>query len=89
MGRHDKAAARGRHGEDSVVRNRCWQEDAGSDGNFQVRQAKSFKSERRQNDLDFFYPYEEMDDVHIHLPKTYKIESVPKAQTVEPRTGLV
>ena len=49
---------------------------------FQVRQAKAFKSERRQNDLDFYYPYEEMDDVQIRLPKTFKIESVPKAQTV-------
>jgi hypothetical protein len=49
---------------------------------FQARQTRSFTAERRKNDLDFYYPYEEIDDVQIHLPKTYKIETVPKAQTV-------
>jgi hypothetical protein len=49
---------------------------------FEVRQAKSFAAERRKNDLDFYYPYEEVDDVQIRLPKTYKIETVPKPQTV-------
>lgn len=47
---------------------------------FRSRQANSFKSENRKNDLDFYYSYEELDDLHVHVPKSFKVETVPQSQ---------
>lgn len=49
---------------------------------FVARQPNSFKSETRKNDLDFYFPYKETDDVVLHLPKSYKLETLPQAQNI-------
>lgn len=50
---------------------------------FQAAQAKAFQSEKRVNDLYFHYPYEEQDEVKLHAPAGYKIETAPSAQKVD------
>lgn len=50
---------------------------------FHSGEAKSFKSEQRKNDLDFYFPYEKIDDLQIHLPKGFTIETLPKAQNID------
>ena len=50
---------------------------------FQATQAKSFQNEKRTNDIYFRYPYEEQDDVKLHVPAGYKIESSPSPQNVD------
>ena len=50
---------------------------------FQATQAKAFQNEKRTNDIFFHYPYEEQDDVKLHVPAGYKIESSPSPQNVD------
>jgi hypothetical protein len=47
---------------------------------FQATQTKAFQSEHRTNDLYFHFPYEEQDDVIVHLPANYKVETTPPPQ---------
>lgn len=49
---------------------------------FHSTEAKSFKSEKRVNELDFYFPYEKHDEIQIHLPKGFKIETSPKTQSI-------
>ena len=46
---------------------------------FQAPQAAAFRPEKRLYPIYFNYPYEEIDDVKLHVPAEYKIESVPAA----------
>lgn len=49
---------------------------------FQAEQGKSFTPEKRVNPIYLHFPYEELDDVTIHVPEGYKIETLPAAQNV-------
>jgi len=51
-------------------------------GLFQAEQVKSFASEKRVNPIYLHFPYEEMDEVTIHAPAGYKIETVPAGQNI-------
>jgi Domain of Unknown Function with PDB structure (DUF3857) len=50
---------------------------------FQATQARAFEREKRTNDVYFHFPYEELDDVKLHVPPGYKIETFPPAQNVD------
>jgi Domain of Unknown Function with PDB structure (DUF3857)/Transglutaminase-like superfamily len=43
-----------------------------------------FEHENRKQSVYFAYPYEETDEIRMRLPLTWKIESLPKPQTVDP-----
>jgi hypothetical protein len=47
---------------------------------FQAQEVKWFASEKRVNSICFPFPYEELDDVTLHLPAGYKIDTVPSGQ---------
>jgi hypothetical protein len=51
---------------------------------FQARQAASFRTEKRLYAVYFNCPYEELDDVKLHVPAEFKIESVPPAKQAKP-----
>jgi hypothetical protein len=51
---------------------------------FQVPQATAFQSEKRLYPVYFKCPSEEIDDVKLHVPTEFKIESVPPARQVKP-----
>jgi hypothetical protein len=51
---------------------------------FLAGQAKAFRPERRINNIYIHFPYEELDDVKVHLPAGYKAESMPPAQDIHP-----
>ena len=51
---------------------------------FQTRQAAAFHAEKRLYAVYFHCPYEEIDDVKLHVPAEYRIESVPPAKQVKP-----
>jgi Domain of Unknown Function with PDB structure (DUF3857) len=51
---------------------------------FQVRQVSAFQAEKRLYPIYFKSPYEEIDDVKLHVPAELKIESVPAARQVKP-----
>ena len=44
---------------------------------FQSSQAGEFAPEKRFNTVYMHYPYEEIDDIRLHLPAGYKSESMP------------
>ncbi len=50
---------------------------------FQMSQTREFASEKRENLVYFPYPYEEIDDLKLHLPVGYKVESLPPSQNVD------
>jgi hypothetical protein len=50
---------------------------------FQSTQAGAFQSEKRVNDIYFHFPFEEQDDVLMHVPASYKIETSPPPQNVD------
>jgi len=50
---------------------------------FQMTQTREFASEKRTNLVYFHYPYEEKDDIKVHLPPTYKVESLPPSRNVD------
>jgi Domain of Unknown Function with PDB structure (DUF3857) len=51
---------------------------------FQVQQAAAFQPEKRLYPVYFNCPSEEIDDVKLHVPAEFKIESVPPAKQVKP-----
>src|SRR5271154_2707988 len=51
---------------------------------FQARQTAAFQAEKRLYPIYFNCPYEEIDDVKLHVPTEFKIESVPPARHVKP-----
>jgi hypothetical protein len=51
---------------------------------FQVRQATAFQPEKRLYPVYFKCPSEEIDDVKLHVPAEFKIESVPPARQIKP-----
>jgi Domain of Unknown Function with PDB structure (DUF3857) len=51
---------------------------------FQVSQATAFQAAKRLYPIYFNCPYEEIDDVKLHVPAELKIESVPAAKQVKP-----
>ena len=50
---------------------------------FQTSQAVAFRADKRLYPIYFDYPFEEIDDVKLHVPAEYKIETVPPAKEVE------
>jgi uncharacterized protein DUF3857 len=55
---------------------------------FQSDFRKSFEAERRVNPVHFSYRFEKTDDVKIHGPAGYKIETLPPRKTVNPGTSM-
>jgi hypothetical protein len=51
---------------------------------FKVQQAAAFQPEKRLYPVYFNCPSEEIDDVKLHVPAEFKIESVPPAKQVKP-----
>jgi hypothetical protein len=51
---------------------------------FQATQAKSFSSARRSNPIYFHFPYEEIDEIMLHAPAGYKLETLPPAKHMQP-----
>jgi hypothetical protein len=51
---------------------------------FQAAQASAFSSQRRVNDIYFSFPNEEVDEVSLQSPDTYKIETLPQAKPLHP-----
>jgi hypothetical protein len=49
---------------------------------FQMSQMAEFATEKRVNPVYFDYPYEETDDIKLHLPPGYKAESLPADRKV-------
>jgi hypothetical protein len=49
---------------------------------FQMSQMVAFAPEKRVNAVYFHYPYEETDDIKLHLPAGYKAESLPPDRKV-------
>jgi hypothetical protein len=45
---------------------------------FASPEANSFNAATRENDVYFQYPYERRDDITLHLPAGYSVESLPK-----------
>lgn len=50
---------------------------------FQMSQTREFSSEKRSNVVYFHYPYQEKDDITLHLPSVYKVESLPPARNLD------
>ena len=50
---------------------------------FQTSQAVAFRADKRLYPIYFDYPFEEIDDVKLHVPAEYKIETVPPASEVK------
>lgn len=51
---------------------------------FSTPQIQAFKSVIRHNDIHFAYPFEEIDDLTIQAPPSYKVETVPAPKIVKP-----
>jgi hypothetical protein len=51
---------------------------------FQATQASAFHSQDRVNSIYFSFPSEEIDDVKIESPGSYKVETVPPARKLSP-----
>jgi hypothetical protein len=49
---------------------------------FQMSQTADFATEKRINPVYFHFPYEETDDIKLHLPAGYKSESLPPDRKV-------
>jgi hypothetical protein len=49
---------------------------------FQMSQTADFATEKRVNPVYFHFPYEESDDIKLHLPAGYKAESLPADRKV-------
>lgn len=50
---------------------------------FQMPEMSEFAAEKRTNPVYIHYPYEEVDDIKLHLPPGYKAEGVPPAKNVD------
>ncbi|HZR30211.1 MAG TPA: DUF3857 domain-containing protein [Terriglobales bacterium] len=44
---------------------------------FKVQQAKAFEPSKRVNAIYFSYPYLEQDDITLHVPEGYRLETTP------------
>lgn len=51
---------------------------------FQAMQAKSFSSAQRSNPIFFRFPYEETDEIVLHAPAGYKVETLPPTKHMQP-----
>ena len=51
---------------------------------FQSPDVRSFQTARRVNSIYFHFPYQETDEIRIHAPAGYRIESVPAAKQHKP-----
>ena len=51
---------------------------------FQSEDVKSFQSAKRVNPIYIHYPYQERDEIRIHPPAGYRIDSVPAAKQHKP-----
>jgi Domain of Unknown Function with PDB structure (DUF3857) len=49
---------------------------------FEATETASFASEKRYNAVYFHYPYEETDDLKLHMPPGYKAETMPPDRKV-------
>ena len=54
---------------------------------FQTSQAVAFRAEKRLYPIYFDYPFEETDDLTLHVPTWYKIESAPAASEAKRRSS--
>jgi hypothetical protein len=50
---------------------------------FQSSETKAFQNVKRVNDVYFHFPYEDLDDVKLHLPASFRMESSPTVQNVD------
>jgi hypothetical protein len=50
---------------------------------FQMPEASEFSAEKRVNPIYIHYPYEEVDDIKLHLPPGYKVEGLPQPKKVD------
>jgi len=50
---------------------------------FRSPYSDSFKPAKRVNDIQFSYPFEDVDDVKYHAPQGYKVESLPKVPDMQ------
>jgi hypothetical protein len=50
---------------------------------FQMSQTHEFAAEKRVNAVYIHFPYEEIDDVKLHLPPGYKMEGTPPAKNLD------
>ena len=50
---------------------------------FQMSQTQEFASEKRVNAVYIHYPYEETDDVKIHLPPGFSVEGLPDSKNLD------
>jgi len=48
---------------------------------FQPEEWKSFAAEKRVNPIYLHFPYEESDDVTVHVPAGFSVETLPAAQS--------
>lgn len=51
---------------------------------FQSEDVKSFQNAKRVNPIYIHYPYQETDEIRIHAPAGYRIESAPQPKTHKP-----
>jgi hypothetical protein len=52
---------------------------------FKSTQVKAFQPSKRRNDIYFSFPYLEKDDITLHVPQGYSLETVPAAINSPPR----
>jgi transglutaminase-like putative cysteine protease len=50
---------------------------------FQATNTAAFAPEKRSNAIYFHFPYEEIDDVKLHAPSGYKIDSLPMQKKLD------
>ncbi|HXN63850.1 MAG TPA: DUF3857 domain-containing protein [Candidatus Acidoferrales bacterium] len=53
-------------------------------GLYDAGRPQLFEHASRQQPVYFSFPYEEADDVTIRLPQTFRVETIPPPQTLEP-----
>jgi len=51
---------------------------------FVAPQAKAFLSPTRANAIYFHYPFEEIDEVNLQVPASYRIEILPPVKKISP-----
>jgi hypothetical protein len=55
---------------------------------FQTSFKTTFEPQRRANPVYFSFRFEEKDDVKIHCPAGYKIETIPPRKVINPGTAM-
>ncbi|MGH9684113.1 MAG: DUF3857 domain-containing protein [Candidatus Acidiferrales bacterium] len=55
---------------------------------FEAYQVASFETAKRSNPVYFSFPYEETDDVKLHVPAGFKIETIPASKKVSPGAAV-